>query len=64
MGEDTLYTALESTVLLLIEESDVLRGLRDSLDRSDPRGRHLSIAITTMEDAILRLRAALDNPIL
>lgn len=37
--------------------------LRDGLSRRDPRGRHLSIAITAYEDVALRLNAAAGLPV-
>jgi len=36
----------------------VLERQRDRTDRNDPSGRHLSLAITHIEDALLRLQAA------
>lgn len=36
-----------------------LENQRDGMSRSDPRGRHLSLAITALEDAELRVNHAL-----
>ena len=38
---------------------DDLRNIRDGLNREDPAGRHVAIAVTALEDARLRLEEAI-----
>jgi hypothetical protein len=43
---------------LLREATSLLSPQRDSTPRGDQSGRHLSIAITHIEDALLRIKEA------
>lgn len=55
---DEQIAAIEDAAMKIREGLVKLRALRDDLGRSDA-SRHVAIAITTGEDAVLRLRAAI-----
>lgn len=62
---DSITKELRSTAYAIREQRAYVEGERDALDRGDLRGRHLSLAITALEDAELRLEhaAAIGAPV-
>lgn len=56
LPSDSVFAELRAEMIAVQRKQ--VEWVRDALERTDPRGRHLSLAITHLEDAEFRLRAA------